>query len=399
MKCCSHVVWLINLLPHWTAASVPASGLREHAGDNPFAGLGCAKVTQPDSDWVWKTMVNHQPVNLHSCDGDIRGDGVSMCLNSTGQPDYTSIFVDMTSVEDRTGCFAWYSHECSFDLRRVSKLEFDIEMKGCGDVWTGPFWITPEAWYGPGGLSGEIDLLEACPVGNLRNNFAGCDGVDPNQCKEYKVSSLTAASTGPKHIVMTLDNSSHEHLGGSLRTQVCDLKGENCVNGGFFVDFLSTVHSTKMRPAGMQYYMVSDVWNGLSGDGGWTGCQARNTPGTQCQFAVMNIQVHGNDGVKVFNSGKCTALNAHAPYPPPPPPPSPPSPPPPPAPSPGPGPAQGPGPGLVIGIVAIILVVVIGSGAAWFIMSKRSAQARLLNEQAIQENELNVSRGPGSLER
>lgn len=288
--------------------------------DAPFASLGCAKVVQPDSDWVWETMQNHRPINVHSCDqaeaNHIRGDGVSMCLNASGLPDHTSIYVDMTGVKDKTGCFAWYSYACPLDLRTISKLEFDIDIKGCGDVWAGPFWLTPSAWYGPGGQSGEIDLIEACPVGNVNNNFAGCDGAQ-GICHEATIASGGGLG-GPKHIVMTLADSGEVSKGGDLKVEVCDLGGSNCRDGGYFTDFLRTAKSTKMRPVGstLPYYLVSDIWNGLSGDGGWYGCNARNSPATQCQYAVLNIQVHGNHGAHVFNSGgKCTALNDHPPFP------------------------------------------------------------------------------------
>lgn len=293
--------------------------------DAPFAGIGCAKVVQPDADWVWETMHNHQPINLHSCsptrdkhnNNVIRGDGVSMCLNASGLPDHTSIYVDMTGVEDKTGCFAWYSHACSLDLRTISKIEFDIDIKGCGDVWAGPFWLTPSAWYGPGGESGEIDLIEACPVGKVNNNFAGCDGLQGQGiCHESTIASGGGLG-GPKHIVMTLADSGELSKGGDLDIQVCDLGGSNCKQGGYFKNFLSTAKSTNRRPVGstLRYYLISDIWNGLSGDGGWDGCNARNSPATQCQYVVLNIQVHGNHGAHVFNSGgKCIALNNHPPY-------------------------------------------------------------------------------------
>lgn len=226
-----------------------------------------------------------------------------MCVDASGQPDYTSIFVDMQSLEDKSGCFGWTSSECTMDLRRVSSIEFDIYLQNCDDIWAAPLWITPTPWVGPGPVSGEVDMVELCPVGSVATNFAG-----PGHVNEYeKVWSSSSGLGVPKHFVMTIQGD-----GGDLQTTVCNLDGSNCVKGGHYLDFLDTVSSAKSKGPTSPYTFTSDVWNGIGGDGGWSGCKAKNNVDTTCQFAVMNIRVHSNDASPMFSSGKCMALNGQS---------------------------------------------------------------------------------------
>jgi len=78
------------------------------------------------------------------------------------------------------------------------------------------------------------------------------------------------------------------------------------------------------------YRMISDMWNGVAGDGGWVGCTGSTTNwGSQCKFSITNIRTKG-----VPFTGKCAAMSQG-------PSPSPsPSPSPPPSPSPSPSPTS-----------------------------------------------------------
>merc|ERR1719329_1859409 len=53
------------------------------------------------------------------------------------------------------------------------------------------------------------------------------------------------------------------------------------------------------------YHMISDLWNGVDGDGGWVGCTHRVTNwGSQCKVSVTNIRTKG-----VPFTGKCAAMS------------------------------------------------------------------------------------------
>ncbi|CAJ1332330.1 unnamed protein product [Effrenium voratum] len=201
------------------------------------------------------------------------------------------------------------------DFRLVQRIEFDFDVKSCGSVWAAPLWISPHPWDSPAATSGEVDFVEACPVGQMYTNFAcggheeallGCKksqvGPLASICNDQKTALAVAADArmignadnlgGPKHFIMTFDGTTSFTSGGTLRTQICELGPTNCRNSAFYPDFLSRVDPTKGRGTSFPYTFLSDIWNGFGGDSGWTGCKARNNPNSQCEYAVRNIKVY-----------------------------------------------------------------------------------------------------------
>lgn len=209
------------------------------------------------------------------------------CIKSDGQIDESSLFFDMSALSNKSGCFAWKASNCGTDMTKVSRIEFDFDFSDCQDVWTAPLWITPETWIEPGSTSGEIDFVEMCPVGKAATNFAAPGMAWGNG----------SSSNGPKHFVMTLDDS------GNLQTKICNLGGTaGCFTGASYRNFLNVATSKN------DHHFVTDVWNGNGGDAGWTGCNARNNPETQCKYAIMNLRIYTKTGQPLY-SGSCAALN------------------------------------------------------------------------------------------
>jgi len=83
----------------------------------------------------------------------------------------------------------------------------------------------------------------------------------------------------------------------------------NCHDSSFYTNFMSRVHATAGKSHSDPFVFMSDIWNGHGGDKGWYGCGARNSPNSNCQYAVKNIKVHTNDGSPMF-AGPCAVLNA-----------------------------------------------------------------------------------------
>lgn len=276
-----------------------SSAIAQNLTLTPFAEVGCASTRVGDANWLWETGAGTFP----SCDMPVRGDIGSMCIDSNGQPDYTSLYVDLASAPNRIGCFAWLASSCVMDFRRVLRIEFDFDVKSCGSVWAAPLWISPQPWDSPGPTSGEVDLVEACPVGSLYTNFA----TGGHEMPIGNPSDLG----GPKHMIMMIDSSASLVAGGTLRTQICDFGKTNCRDSAFYEDFMSRVSPTKGRGQSFPYTFLSDIWNGHGGDGGWTGCKAFNNPNSQCQYVIHNIKIYTVDGRPMF-SGKCGALNGDA---------------------------------------------------------------------------------------
>ncbi|CAJ1376347.1 unnamed protein product [Effrenium voratum] len=210
--------------------------------------------------------------------------------------------VNLAGAAAKTGCFAWSAGSCVVDFRLVQRIEFDFDVKSCGSVWAAPLWISPHPWDSPAATSGEVDFVEACPVGQMYTNFA-CGG------HEEAIGNADNLG-GPKHFIMTFDGTTSFTSGGTLRTQICELGPTNCRNSAFYPDFLSRVDPTKGRGTSFPYTFLSDIWNGFGGDSGWTGCKARNNPNSQCEYAVRNIKVYTWSGAPMFG-GKCAALNGN----------------------------------------------------------------------------------------
>eukprot|EP00438_Fugacium_kawagutii_P018835 Skav210763 [mRNA] locus=scaffold3955:8266:15165:+ [translate_table: standard] len=149
------IKWLL-LLPLPTslfATNLTAAGLTP----TPFAEVGCAFAqSRDDPSWLWQAGEG----TFYSCNMPVRGDIGSMCVDSNGQPDYTSLYVDLKTARRKSGCFAWLASSCAMDFRRMQRIEFDFDVKSCGSVWAAPLWISPEPWHWPGGTSGEVDLVE-----------------------------------------------------------------------------------------------------------------------------------------------------------------------------------------------------------------------------------------------
>lgn len=218
---------------------------------------------------------------------------MSKCIRADGTVDETSAFFDMTALASRGGCFVHDTRDCTTDMTRVSKIEFDFDFLDCQDVWTAPLWITPEIWLDPGSTSGEIDFLEMCPVGKAATNFAGAGQTGEKQM----IWGSGSTANGPKHFELFLDSS------GSLTTKICDLDQVNgCFSGASYDGFLNRITSK------YAHRFVTDVWNGYGGDAGWTGCGAIHNEATQCKYAIMNLRVHTSDGQPLY-SGRCAPLN------------------------------------------------------------------------------------------
>jgi hypothetical protein len=275
---------------------VGASGVPESAAAgvaSPFSAVGCVTGVTPTSKWVWQAG-EESP----SCSMTPRDAGVYACADADGNVDDSSIYVDMTTISgDRTGCYVWTMGNCEFDINQMLYLDFDIDILNCGDVWAAPLWLTPHPWLG-GGESGEIEMVECCPVGNVQTNFAG--GGDERKWGD-------ASGAGPKHFHMEL-------VDGNIKAYVCDMDGSKCTLSGSYPNYLSIVNACADKTSCYPFSFQSDIWNGFGGDGGWSGCDAVNSPNTNCQFAVTNIKVTGADGKNVFepSSNNCLVMNAAA---------------------------------------------------------------------------------------
>lgn len=274
----------------------------------------------PEADWVWSTgavpspSCTNPPVvnNAQMCEGD----PTSIVLQASGQAECLASKMD-----------------CPFNMHDLDQLDFDVDMVGCEGTWAAPLWMSPNHWEG-GGWSGEIDMLENCPWDQVRSNFAGASD-NSKQVSWTGAVGTGAVGTGDDfkaHTTLWKQDDGNGVM--SIHVKACHQSEVNsdgtCPQDG--AAYLSDIYGKNGCSKGdCVYHMISDIWNGQDGDGGWVGCTGRSTNfGSQCKFSVTNIRSKG-----VQFQGKCAAMMG-APVPTPPPAPTPPGPAPSPAPTPEP---------------------------------------------------------------
>jgi len=265
-------------------------------------------VVPPDSSWVWNTAA----MASFSCDSPAVVNNGKMC-----QGDPTSIVFQASGQAE---CLSSQVDACKFNMHDLEQLDFDVNQIGCKGTWAAPLWMTPDTWK-DGPNSGEIDMMENCPYTQVRSNFAG-DSAENTQI---------SWTDDPTHDVVGSGDDFQSHT--TLRKQAW--------GDGLMSIFVRTCKQSEVGSDGScpnddgqasqhdiygkngcsqgncMYRLVSDLWNGVHGDAGWTGCTAGGNTnyGSQCKFSVTNIKIKGPQF-----SGSCAALSGGAPTPGPPPP-------------------------------------------------------------------------------
>lgn len=255
----------------------------------------------PDVEWVWSTGAAPSP----SCTSPSVTNDAKMC-----EGDLTSVVLQGNG---QAQCLAAKMDECKFNMRNFEKLNFDINMIGCGGTWAAPLWLTPDYWNG-GGESGEIDMLENCPNDAVHSNFAG--GGTP------KTWTFANPNSFQGHVTMWKKDSGNIYVSTCSSSDLTS-KGQCHISGAAF--YANIYNSNACKEGDCIYSFVSDIWNGYSGDGGWQYCaQGKVHESSGCSTSITNIRIEAASGTF---SGKCAALVASSPSPSPSPePPSPPTP-------------------------------------------------------------------------
>lgn len=245
-----------------------------------------SSIVNPSSKWVWSTL---PAAPSPSCSAPSAQNVGQMC---SGDP--TSIVM---SSHGHTGCFVTRMPACKFSMYELKQLDFDVRLVGCSGTWAAPLWLTPDYWAG-GGKSGEIDMVELCPTHSVSSNFAGASAPVGYQ-KTWKVADPNSFSG---HVTMWNTN-------GDITVKMCkkstaSSNGGNCPGDGAAY-YPNVFASHACADGDCIFQFVSDIWNGLSGDGGYWGCTGGAPPSTKsCRFSVRKIRVKGPKF-----SGNCAALN------------------------------------------------------------------------------------------
>ena len=242
-----------------------------------------------DGTSIWSPKYGTHP----SCTSPVFDGAHDTARMCAGDP--TSLDVDLTRLVGSSTSCPHYGTSCAFDVAKVKQISFDVEMRNCGDVWACPLWMSPEHWRPPQHRSGEIDFVENCK-GALNLSF----GETPQYFSQWP--GRSAAQLGRQHVELDfLDD-------GSVRPTMTDAQTGQVVAGLHLTGDQSYRAQTSQNWKDNPFHIISDIWNGNSGDAGYAACQGRTVPDSKCGYTVRNIKIASKTGEPLF-SGVCAALN------------------------------------------------------------------------------------------
>jgi len=248
-----------------------------------------SNLIYPPQEWAWSFDNNPCP----SCQSPPTQNLGRMCA---GDP--TSVVIENGG---KPSCLRTAMPDCEMDMHAVKQIDFDLRLRDCGSTWAAPLWLTPDIWRsqnGGPGHSGELDLAELCPVGEVWSNFAGAKEPMGYQ-KQWHLDPNWFAG----HVTMW-------NHGGAITVKMCDEEerdsnGGSCRGDDDLAYYPKVYDSNGCTIGNCRYTMVSDIWNGYSGDSGFVGCTKGYPQPGNCKTSVRNIRIKGPQFY-----GKCAALNA-----------------------------------------------------------------------------------------
>ncbi|GMI48364.1 hypothetical protein TrCOL_g9398 [Triparma columacea] len=272
----------------------------------PTLAISLCVPTPNSTTWVWSS-----PVGLpsYSCQSSA---GATNDLGSTPLPcasDPTSVYI---SLDPALGaeCLVAKS-DCLIPMATFESLTYQYSISGCAGVWAAPLWLTPDTWQWGGG-SGEIDSLEFCPRDGVNMNFAGGG---------HQITLDDDIDDAWGYVTVRKDV---DGIVTSLRCDEGDLVDGMCPEPSYsscdecmsspsyacYCDGGSNIYgSGGCQPdTDCMWTLVSDIWNGVSGDDGYFGCMTgidgvveKGEPNmkTECKISVEKIVVRGEGGGKM----------------------------------------------------------------------------------------------------
>jgi len=221
--------------------------------------------------------------------------------------------------------------DCKIPMHDFVSLDYDFHISGCEGAWAAPLWMTPDVWqWGPG--SGEVDSLEFCPRDGVHLNFAGGG---------HQVSSSFSINKSEGHVTVRKDEE-------GIMTIVACAAGKLQCDPPVYQDCSDCLKSAntygcwcnaQTNPPNIygsggcknggdcMWTLVSDIWNGVSGDAGYEGCMTavpaigleKGKPNlkSSCAFSVEKITVRGGgpNGSLKWGAGSpasCSVLTPEA---------------------------------------------------------------------------------------
>ena len=250
------------------------------------------------SETPWVTMdTSHPSCTLPSNVHD-RGAYANDAMVFNG----TDVSLDLKGAEHKDSCFgANTASTCPFYIKSVQSIRWSAKTQNCEDVWSAPLWMTPMGWTAPQCASGEIDFLERgeCTQGKLQTSF----GIWQDSCKPNETAYVVAVpypsalDDTVRYYEMRVQTAANDTI--DLDFFYRDHKQNDWIWAGVRKHYDTTHGWTDNK----LYYFVSDVWNGGTGDIGYTYCgNKKDTRKTAtCSYAVNDIKIIAKVNANVFS--------------------------------------------------------------------------------------------------
>jgi hypothetical protein len=245
--------------------------------------------------------------------------GWPSCASSSGSTNDmgsvpTGCANDLSSVriEVRPGlaeCLVAHAGSCKIPMHDFVSLDYEFHVSGCNGIWAAPMWMTPDLWQWGAG-SGEIDSMEMCPRDAIALNFAGGG---------HQVRSTFNINDAEGHVTVRKDNA------GIVTIAICTMAEAGsgqcpapsyancaaCLNGGnrYACWCNEATNPPNIYGSGgcqnggnCMWTLVSDVWNGVRGDSGYTACMNAVTGvvgahvpnlNSKCAFSIEKVRLRG----------------------------------------------------------------------------------------------------------
>ena len=259
---------------------------------------------QDSSNWLFEAKSDsHGVSSCVSQNGGVNdlGNAPTMC-----EGDVTSVRLEVR--KGKAECLKAVAEECGIPMRNFVSLDYDFSISKCSGIWAAPLWMTPHVWQW-GAASGEIDSLEFCPRTTVVMNFAGgghqvqLSNVSMDEAEGHitvrkdengivtishcnRTNERTAQCPEPEYSTCQDCLSSSKDFSCWCNEPENIYGSGGCKNGGDCI-----------------WTLVSDIWNGVTGDSGYAGCMTE-VPGvvdagqpnlnSECVIGVERILLRGN---------------------------------------------------------------------------------------------------------
>jgi len=284
-----------------------------------------------NASWVWSAPVGEHFYSCASTAGSTNDLGTAPTACIGDDPTCVNLKVTPGKAE----CLVATVPDCKIPMRDFVSMDYDFTINSCNGVWAAPLWMTPDTWQWGAG-SGEIDSLEFCTRDSVDLNFAGGGHqLQTNISLDMSSGHVTVRKDGEGIVTIKACSAEQADANGGQCPQPEYTSCEDCQWGAAAEDSYACWCNPGTTPSNIYgsggcrnggdclWTLVSDIWNGVSGDSGYAACMTavpsigleKEQPNlkSHCEIEVKKIVLKGsgpNQSLKwgAGSSPSCAAL-------------------------------------------------------------------------------------------